>query len=228
MSRQHPRPEQIAALTRGQSLPLSPLPETTLRVVADTLVKAWTDLAAEHAGILCRGDEAEVSCLLVSRLNALLDEDACWEMLIRGVSRGRESLSYDGRHLEKRPDVSLHLTNRSFDFPLVAECKLIDRSRKKTVHLYCRDGLTRFVTGDYGWMSAEAFMLAYVRDNCTIADTLHPHLAAETTCNTLNLPQPFLGAADLAHSRHDRPFRYLSSADKPGPIVLWHLWLPAA
>lgn len=228
MSAVRPRPEQVAALTRGQPLPLEPLSETTLQLVADTLQRAWADLAAEHAETLRSGSEAEVTSLIEIRLIALLDEDTCWEMLVRGVSRGRECLSYDGSHIEKRPDLSIHLTGRRFDFPLLAECKLIDRPQGKTVGLYCRDGLMRFVCGEYAWMCAEAFMLAYVRDSSSIAATLRPYLATDTACSVLDfLEAPPGGTADLARSRHGRLFAYLGTGGTPGPIVLRHLWLTA-
>jgi hypothetical protein len=233
-TRLHPRPEQVAALTQGIALPLPPLPESVLRVVAETLVRAWRDLTVEHGETLCKGDEAEVSALLEARLIALRDEDACWESVASGVSRGREGISFDGCHLEKRPDLSIHLTHRRFNFPLVAECKLIDRRDDKTVALYCSHGLIRFIKGEYAWMSREAFMLAYVRDGSNIAGCLRPRLAKSGATDpgaTEVLPTPVSGAsADLARSRHRRNFTYLppTPSPDPGAIELWHLWLPAA
>lgn len=236
-SARHPcRPEQVAALTRGRRLPLAALPETVLRVVAETLVRAWNDLATAHVGTLRHGDENEVSALMESRLNALREEAPCWETLAGGVSRGRESISFDGRHLEKRPDLSVHLTDRNFAFPLVIECKLLDHPCGKTVKLYCSAGIVRFVVGDYAWMAREAFMLAYVRDGSTIARELRSHLAKSqratpdpyaTQC--LPTPSPSI-TADLARSLHERRFVYLPADlhDNPGPVELWHLWLPAA
>ena len=228
MSAVRPRPEQVAALTRGQPLPLPPLPETTLRTVAEALTHAWNDLAATYADTLRAGDEPEVTSLLVIRLNALLDEDACWETLVRGVGREGSQISYDGSHIEKSPDLSIHLTGRRFDFPLVVECKLIDHPRRKTVDLYCRKGIRRFIDGEYAWMCAEAFMLAYVRDGSTAAATLSPHLATATDCATLYPPHALSGPTDLSRSGHGRSFTYLGSAGEPGPIVLWHLWLTAS
>ena len=98
MSAIAPRPEQVAALTRGQALPLPPLPETTLRTVADMPLRAWNDLRVRHADTLRNGSEAEVTSLLEIRLIALLDEDACWETLVRGISRGRQCISSSRRH----------------------------------------------------------------------------------------------------------------------------------
>lgn len=233
MSAVRPRPEQVAALTRGQPLPLPPLPKTTLHTVAEALLRAWCDLMVAHAEALRRGDEPEITSLLAIRLNALLDEDACWETLVCGVSREGSQISYDGSHIEKSPDLSIHLTGRRFDFPLVAECKLIDRPSRKTVNLYCREGIERFVRGEYAWMCAEAFMLAYVRDGSTIANCLQSFLANGQT----EKPDPYAAEglpkrlrslpADLLCTSHDRRFAYLQSSRNtdPGPIKLFHLWL---
>jgi hypothetical protein len=227
MSAIRPRPDQIAAFTRGQPLPLPPLPEITLQTVTDALMRAWSDLAATHGDILRNGDEPEITLLLQTRLNALLDEDARWETLVCGVSREGSQISYDGSHILKSPDLSIHLTSRRFDFPLVAECKLIDHPHRKTVDLYCRKGIKRFVDGEYAWMYAEAFMLAYVRDGSTVAATLTPHFVAATDCVPLNQPYTPSAHSNLSRSRHGRPFTYLGGAGAPGPIALWHLWLNA-
>ena len=231
-----PRPEQVAELTQGQYLPLEPIPASVLQIVTETIVRAWKELSASHEAILRNGDEAEVSALLISRLNALRDDDPCWENITSGVSRGQESISFDGRHLEKRPDLSIHLTRRNFNFPLVAECKLLDLPHDKTVTLYCTKGLVRFIVGDYAWMSREAFMIAYVRDGSSIASSLRHQLIKSQgktpdPCATESLPiNHTCSSADLAYSRHGRRFIYLPSAENsdPGPIDLWHLWLLTA
>ena len=232
-SKLRPRPEQIAELTGGLTLPLPPVPQLVMLVIAETLARAWNDLLARHAETLRTGDEAEVSTLLITRLNALRDEEPRWENLASGVNRGEESINFDGRHLEKRPDLSIHLTRRYFSFPLVAECKLIDKAGKKTVKLYCADGLTRFVRGDYAWATREAFMLAYVRDSSDIKDCLVPYLTGSRhkspdPCHTERLPtRPNQAQANLACSLHSRHFAYIhQQAASPGPIDLWHLWLP--
>lgn len=227
MSAIRPRPDQVAALTRGQPLPLPPLPEITLQAVTDALVRAWNDLATTHGGIMQNNDEPEITLLLQTRLNALLEEDACWETLVSGVSREGSQISYDGSHIEKSPDLSIHLTSRRFDFPLVAECKLIDHPHRKTVDLYCRKGIKRFVDGEYAWMCTEAFMLAYVRDGSSVAAALTPHLVAATDCATLDPPHTLSAHSNLSRSCHGRLFTYLGGAGAPGPIALWHLWLNA-
>src|SRR5712692_5576956 len=113
LSRVHPREDQVAELTRGQSLPLAPLHEIHLMFIAEVLSRAWNDLLVDRRSILLSGGEPEINALIETRLNTLLDEDELWSQLVRAVARGRETISYDGSHLEKRPDLSIHLTDRS-------------------------------------------------------------------------------------------------------------------
>lgn len=230
-----PRPEQIDVLTRGIELPLPALHEEHLSLIADLVALAWDDLASNQADTLATGSEAEINALLEARLSRLLDEDPLWAQLVLAVARGKETVNFNGAHLEKRPDLSIFLSGRSPSFPLVVECKLIDAPDGKSGALYCNNGLRRFLTGEYGWPGRDGFMLAYVRDQSTIESCLLPLLALGRTTT----PDPFAvrdwpvtsdhAAFDLATTRHNRAFRYLSRvapADDPGPIAVWHLWLP--
>ena len=171
-----------------------------------------------------------------TKLLTLIDTDSLWAQMVRAVARGRETVSFDGTHLEKRPDLSLFLTCRNAGFPLAIECKIIDEGNGKSAKLYCDNGVLRFVTGEYAWATKEALMIAYVRDKSTIASTLAPLFvpppsgpapyAAEGTLSVIGVPPP-----DLGTSSHSRRFRYplrQPPCDEPGAIALWHLWLPVA
>ena len=232
-SRVHPREDQVAELTRGQSLPLPPIHEEHLKIIGASLYRAWNELMGERRGSLLSGDEAELNSLMESRLNSLFDTNELWQLVARSVARGKETISFDGSHLEKRPDLSIYLTNGNPSFPLIVECKLIDVKGKKTVNLYCDDGLTRFVRGDYSWATREAFMLAYVRDESTIDAHLRPFLHSGLQNQpdrylTATLPEP-IPASDIpiARSFHHRGFEYLRVAQTPGIIGIWHLWVNA-
>jgi hypothetical protein len=232
-----PRPNQILELIRGLDLPLIALEPEHLEVMAEVIGGAWQDLLGPQAETLAKGTEPEISALLATRLNALLDEHPLWQQLVRSVSRGSEIISFDGSHLEKRPDLSIHLSGRNPSFPLIVECKIIDAASRRGVDAYCEKGLKRFLIGEYAWPAREAFMIAYVRDGSSIATTLAPFLnqsesarpapyAIERMPNTLAL-----GNLDSAHSSHSRAFKYLVDAplnQEPGPISVWHLWVASA
>ena len=221
-----PRNYQVLEFMRGVELPLPPLQRRPLMAIAEMLVAAWNGLKEEHADVLCNEEEKEVNTLMDSRLNSLFEKNPQWSMLVTCISRGRESINYDGSKLEKRPDLSIHLTSRFSRLSLVVECKILDSSSKKSIDLYCDQGLLRFIDGQYAWYSREGFMLAYVRDGASIANCLTPHLDK----NRQQSPDPFLTkqlpksivfpSHELAQSRHGRQF-----PDNPGSIDIWHLWL---
>jgi hypothetical protein len=222
----HPRYEQIAELTRSRVLPLEPIPDVYLEFIADCLLREWRELVRTH-GAAMLSDEVEANALMCSRLKNL--EGPLWEDLVSGVERS-EVISYDGSHLEKKPDLSLSLTRPRSPFNLEVECKLINHPNSKTVGLYAEKGLTRFLRGEYAWARREAFMLAYVWDGSSIADRLTPffegHQRSEPDpYGTEQLPALVGNRTDLARSTHTRSFSYPLHSSSPGPIVIWHLWL---
>lgn len=229
-----PRPDQIDELTRGLQLPLPEIEIVHIEILAERLLRAFRDIRQHAPATVASGSEAEVTALMESRLNSLIEEDPLWGQLVLCVARGKESLSFDGSHLEKRPDLSIYLSNRTRGFPLIVEAKILDSAAARTEVLYCDHGLRRFVDGEYAWANREAFMIAYVRDGSSIENTLKPYLATSMT----SVPAKYLveelpsaasgGFSDLARSRHGRSFVYSNqvlSARRPGAITVWHLWL---
>lgn len=228
-----PRPDQIAELTRGLHLPLPEILGIHLEIIAEGVFDAFSAIRTQSPLTVASGTEAEVTALLQSSLNRRIEQDPLWGQLVLCVTRGTESLSFDGSHLEKRPDLSIYLSNRNRGFPLIAEAKIIDAGASKTEALYCDNGIMRFVEGDYSWGNREAFMLAYVRDGASIKTKLTPFLSKAMT----KLPPDYLveelpvkialKGTDLARSQHGRDFVYLGSSPsrKPGTISVWHLWL---
>ena len=217
-----------------------------MEVVAETLDHALLTLSRDRFCEICSGTEAEVNGLMRGRLNAFLDpsnvltshEDpipSLWRQLVKAVTLGQETPSYDGSHLETRPDLNIHLMVGHPSLPLVAECKLIDGANGKTATRYCDDGIARFPSGKYGWAAREAFMVAYVRDGSTLLSSLEQLLrvpAAESPPGTYQVLQGPTAITEtplaLFRSTHGRNFKYTAGANtgkEPGPIVLWHLWL---
>lgn len=228
-----PRPDQIAELTRGLDLPLAAIDDVYLHLIADGVVQAFNDIRATAPSILATGDEAEITALLAARLNRMIEEDRVWRQLVTCVVRGAESLNFDGAHLEKRPDLSILLSARALRFPLIAEAKIIDATKGE--HLYCSQGLRRFLKGEYGWGGREAFMIAYVRDGTTIKSRLEPYLAQPARATSFavkDIPTSLsLGTCDAVLTRHGRSFLYTHTpppANDPGTIALWHLWVDAS
>ena len=226
-----PRRDQVAELTLGVQLPLAPIADEHLEILAEGLRQAFEDIR-EHATV-ATGEEPEVTALMQARLNRLIQEDSLWRQLVLWVGRGAESISFDGSHLEKRPDLSIVLSGAERRFPLVAEAKILDAGAAKTVALYCNNGIRRFVEGEYAWSNREAFMIGYVRDGSSINPTLTAFLSRAADLHPRHylveaLPIPVgSGSSDLAYTRHGRDFVYGSRRppNSPGPISVWHLWL---
>ncbi len=228
-----PRYDQVAELTRGVRLPLPSIAREHLEILAEGLRKAFNDIRAASPHIVSTGEEPEVTALMYARLNRLIEEEPLWGQLVLWVGRGAESISFDGSHLEKRPDLSIVLLGGDRRFPLIAEAKILDCVTSKRIRLYCEKGIRRFVQGEYAWGNREAFMLGYVRDGSSIDPTLKTFLsnAAATDPNVYlvqALPAPIgTDLSNLAYTLHGRSFVYdnQSPPNTPGPISLWHLWL---
>ena len=228
-----PRPDQIAELTRGVRLPLAPIADEHLEILAEGLRQAFDDIRVHAPATVASGEEPEVTALMQARLNRLIHEDSLWRQLVLCVGRGTESISFDGSHLEKRPDLSIMLSGAERRFPLVAEAKILDAVASKTAALYCKKGIRHFVEGEYAWGNREAFMIGYVRDGSSINTTLTAVLSKGAVLHPRRylveaLPVPVRsGSSDLAYTRHGRDFVYGSQRppNSPGPISLWHLWL---
>ena len=228
-----PRLDQVAALTSGSRLPMSAIADIHLQILAEGLQEAFDDLRVGESATIATGDEPEVTALLQARLNRMIEENVLWGQLVLCVVRGGESISFDGSHLEKRPDLSIYLSDRTRHFPLVVEAKILDGGNSRTVASYCNYGLLRFVKGEYAWANREALMLGYVRDGSSIDTTLRPRLAEAKDLNppgylVEELPARIVsGSLDLSYTRHGREFVYACQAppNSPGPISVWHLWL---
>jgi hypothetical protein len=233
--RLYQRRDQIEELTRGLTLPLAPLHDFHLTSIAEMLAQAWCDLQTTQPLSLKTCDEPEITSLMEIRLNNLLGEYPSWAILVHQVARDKGTVSFDGTHLEMKPDLSIFLTNRNRNYPLVVECKLIEPSSGKTAGSYCKDGLVRFVLGEYAWAMREAFMLAYVRDGSSILSSLIPLLLRsqkgepDPYCTEGEPESKSHPTLDLARTRHGRAFNYLGGppGSFPGAIALWHLWVSA-
>ena len=226
-----PRPDQIAELTRGLRLPLEPVSDDHLEILAEGLKLAFDDIRASSPDTVTMGKEPEVTALMAARLKRLAEENPFWRPLVLYVAREEEHISFDGSHLEKQPDLSIVLSRRDLRFTLVAEAKVLDAASSKTARLYCKDGIRRFVEGEYAWGNREAFMIGYVRDGSSIDRVLRSFLSqtAHSRCYRVeSLPVPVGdGSSDLAYTRHGRNFVYSNQPppNEPGPISIWHLWL---
>ena len=103
--RLYPRGDQIEELTRGVKLPLAPLNDNHIVIIAEMLAEAWKHLLQSQRQTLLAGNEAEINALMETRLNIALEKTQPWSNLVINDARGKETSSIDGSHVEKRPDL---------------------------------------------------------------------------------------------------------------------------
>src|SRR5579885_1560927 len=113
-----PRPDQVEELTRGLQLPLTEIAKDHLQVIAEGLSRAFNDIRSQVPRAVTHGTEAEVTAHMETRLNRMIEQDPLLGQLVIHVARGKETISFNGAHLEKRPDLSIYLSNRFRGFPL--------------------------------------------------------------------------------------------------------------
>lgn len=218
---------------RAVALPHPALSSAIKVVIVRALISAWEHVLKEENDALALG-EVRLTARLVRVLNRIRDEagpgSAFSARVFQTVVRGGELESFDGKHLEKRPDLVFRLlTVRSgvasseYD-GLFVECKVVDATHP--VKAYWTKGIARFLSGDYGWAMREGLMIAYRGDAHAIGTSLAPLFKKNNT--TLVLLPPPAGSHECsvehAVSRHPRKWTY-RSGEAPGEIELRHLWV---
>lgn len=227
MSFQGPR----GVMTQGPASQLPypfPFSEAERLTIEDAIRIGVTRVIASQA-LDCRtADEKDFTEALVSELNRMMNvEDvpgfsASW---LETVPRGGELRSFDGRHVEKRPDmvfrrqgVLKNVAHREY-CGLFVECKIVDASH--TMYDYCFKGVSRFVKGEYAWAVNLAMMLGYSRDSYSLPDHLNRHIEKlghrYETRGLCSPEEPYV-------TIHDRTWQHVSG-ELPGEITLRHLWV---
>lgn len=225
---------QIAILTQGiEQLPLKSLNLIHLQVILEAIVDVWNNLIRVCDVHIFQEGEESINRLFVSELNNLKNGEVSeWSLLVSAVQDAANIPNANGTRIGRQPDMSLILSRRSPNLPFIIECKII--SPEKRVNLYCKEGLARFVEGEYAWYDKQSIMLAYVQDQSTIQNKLIPYLKKwqdkiNDRYQTTKLPLSidWLEKNDLAKSVHHRNFQYVShhASCVPGDISVWHLWL---
>jgi hypothetical protein len=158
------------------------------------------------------------------------------------VVRHAEVTNYNEQKLAKTPDLSFKLRYAgeeprpvvSSHDALFVECKPVDADHAAG-SAYCDDGLIRFVNGDYAWAMQDAMMLAYVRNDRTIAKHLTPAMAVPSRQASLGIvgeievcPGHAAAACAVAEAvhvtRHRRDFRWPDGKGLATDITVYHLW----
>jgi len=220
--------------------PHRPYPKATLRIVEGAIAEAWRiirDKPAKGFDITTADENRITRELRTCLLNQVLDGTAipAFTSEIFDVSRGSEFESYNGAHLQKKPD--LHFAIRR-DIPhilrsadgLFVECKPVDAGHSIGGD-YCKKGIGRFVKGEYAWAMPIGYMVGYARNGYALPGNLLE--AIKKRKKSLNADGQVIPCPDTKASGytqrphitvHKRAFKFpITNADATA-ITLRHLW----
>lgn len=173
-------------------------------------------------------------------LNRMLESDppvvpGFTRALFQTVVRGGEMRNHDGSKAEKRPDLTFRSerTYSQLAFPqhcaLFVECKIVDKNHP--MHLYCGEGLRRFVNGTYAWCVPTGMMFGYARDGYEPSVQLRAHLEklGGTYALVGKMRQRAAGSNPPRFyvTVHERDIKGMPRGPK-GRITIHHVWVKIA
>ena len=229
--------------TRGPvSLPHPPYPKATLRLIEAAIAEAWRIIREHPEGDfdMAIADEPRITreirtCLI----HQVLDGPTVsgFTSNIFTILPGGVFESFDGTHLEKRPDLYFYIERDSTTYVLrsvdglFVECKPVDSGHPAGGD-YCDKGIIRFVNGDYAWALSQALMIGYASEGYTLPTKLNDALATRKAdlktkedANQCSESSASGYCQQLHITVHERNFIYPSIKQKAPPITLRHLWL---
>lgn len=154
------------------------------------------------------------------------------------VVREGKITNYNSQNPDKMPDLVFRPVRmpRGVDqhYGIFIECKVLGGAAN--VGDYVKDGMRRFVIGDYAWCMPHSMMLAYVSTGNSLPGGLtsyfaRPNLGAQA--NMCTSKGPIAEAAAFAPPQHGLPAVYASQHGRtftvdgaaPGDIEVFHMWL---
>lgn len=229
--------------------PYPPWPTETVAIVEEAIRVAAQRVRRSKAGRkLKAARENDLTLWLRHALDLLLESGSMPGFtcdVFERPRRGEEVENYSGKAISKKPDLAFYrqrnpsgVTERWHD-GWFCECKILDATHP--LRDYVRDGIMRFVKGDYAWAMPAAQMIGYVRPsfghNRRADVRLMSYMSCKyrrgdkITCATAarlradKVPAELSGNPPVFATRHGRRFK-LPNGAKPGDIELRHLWLP--
>lgn len=233
----HGSPAKLISNNDGFPVAVSP---NVLGVVIVALREAWQIICGDpgkHLAQVAKGNPEEdrytdALCEILSYwLYASTGPRGFNADVFDSVERGANQHNYASTVINKQPDLIIRLANA----PLVqarryvgifAETKVV--SKTKGMSKYTKEGVSRFVDGDYAWAMQDGVMIAYRKQPLREIETLRSPLKNDATLLVKpeiheHLVQTGLPIPAEGKSTHDRHWTY-QKGGVPGAIRLWHLW----
>lgn len=235
----------LGVATDAYHLPHAKLGLPVILLIRRVLCCAFAQLREQRFN-LARAVEDEITAALLSVIENKLRQDGSVagfnKQTYERVVRQTETANYDGTKLGTAPDLCFRLrcddlerqTALSEYDGLFVECKPVD-STHPAGSRYCDDGLIRFVRGDYAWAMQEGMMLAYAREERTIAGHLIPAMEKADRRSSLATNQmpsqchesgavAVFRAEAVFVSKHTRNFQWPDGKGRACDITVYHLW----
>ena len=135
--------------------------------------------------------------------------------------------NYNGEHLDKMPDMFFDLKREDYAIlsehdGLFVECKPVDKDHP-ILSCYLKEGLNRFVNGDYAWAMQEALMIGYSNSKNS-QSKLAIGLDNSNSAFLNTVSHSSLDSNHIYKSQHNRNFEWLDNYGKVCPIKVYHLW----
>ena len=221
-------------------LPHPPIDEGVLLITQNAVCRAF-EILRESGFCLKAAHEdhvtREIYWILEDRLRQTGEVRGFDELVFRKVLRAPEVANFDGKHPAKKPDLVFDLVRDntlvlSSQDALFVECKRVGDLHRVT-NVYCNDGLSRFVDGDYAWAMQEGMMLGYVQNGHSLSANLVPVLTGERYSERLATISPLSVVAGcdanplaekLHVTIHSRNFPWPHGKGPATPIRIFHSW----
>ena len=214
-------------------LPHPQIPQRTVLLLCKVIKRAWHLLEEMPPSdfILQSADEDTITQMLVeiieNRLRKSGDVDGFNCALFGKVTREPKITNVDKKHPDKMPDIFFDLKRDQLPIlsdqdGLFVECKLVN---SRLFSWYCKEGLIRFVNGDYAWAMQDALMVGYAKGRysftklASVLDGGKKSVALKTTNHFA------LDEYAIYRSNHNREFEWPESRGQACPIMVSHLWL---
>ena len=221
-------------------LPHPPYQKATLLLIERAICEAWRIIRDHPEGDfkIDVADENRITrelrtCLLERILDGSTVPGFSSEFFT--ITRGGEFESYNGDHLQKKPDLHIYIRR---DCPTVLrcvdglfiECKPVDVDHPVGEH-YCEKGMIRFIEGEYAWAMSEGVMIGYATRGYTLPSKLEVAIAQrKTELKTNGAITKCPGSSASGYMQrphitvHRRDFIYACCNKRAENITLRHLW----
>lgn len=234
--------------------PLPPVPAGPYKVVAFDVIAilkairyAWNLLpiqAVDGKTLSSKDyeDEDTVTKHLVSILNRMLTSKTLHfftDQRFQSVCRDAKMSSFDGRKDGLMPDLVFRTVGGApvgvdERYGIFVESKVLGIGQKR-IPLYVKNGLYRFICGDYAWAMNQGIMLGYLMkdhqipkyfEDYTMRANSSPKAQQCKPIHACSVPAFLQGDTDLGHVYKSEHLRTFNVDGMPaGNIEVLHLWL---